>query len=284
MSELRTRDLSPFFDATKSAAQRSRAIAYVLIALSIYTLCVFRDFIGPDWASKRHDLMAETYACFKNKTDSDRCRDLTGLYKRFDYSLVGDDGKYLKDNDFRVKNFETRLQESVKDEVNQVSFAIPIFGPTLDGNDLWIVSGPVTLIVFLLFLAHLEKEEDVLRLVKQYCRSNWDRDMLLSYQVLSAMKSKTPFGRGVRRTIFAICHFIPVLLNILVVKDYISEFPTDVLLLINSKSEAYAELFLAVASIPALAYVSWRCYRYGDSIERAVDTFSKQNFVVDKDW
>ena len=220
--------------------------------------------------------MAETYACFQNKTKNDRCTYLTNLYQS--YALVDSNGSYLDKDDFHVENFKTRLVETVKDEVNQVSFSIPAFGPALDGNDLWIVSGPITIIVFLVFLAHLEKEVDVLQLAQRYCRSNRDRDLLLSAQVLSAMKSKTKIGRAIRHTVFATCYFIPSALNFLAVEDYVASFSKVVLPLINNPIQAYIELVLACASVFALLYVSWRCYGYGRSIEKIVDDFSGKDF------
>lgn len=191
-------EFQPYLDCVTKSGDRTRTVWYVLV------LIVATVFFG-EWntrpsgvSTSRFVRMMDALVCvydpsWKPKEGGPSCReglDYASIRHHFPNALTGNNGPN-EDTKREIRNLlEKRVEDVMRRELATHIITVPIFGVTVDGNDLWFLSGFVVIFVLRILWTCLEREFDNLKRAARQATSNMRRELLIMTQLFFAPKAR----------------------------------------------------------------------------------------------
>jgi hypothetical protein len=188
-----------YLDALTTAGQRSRSIIYLTLLIVILTFTATRNNIAPSWTWAKSVLYGNILQCLKAPAPTAaHCETLAKKMGKnlatltwpeitdfantsFDVLLIGTPGtkEFAEVNALKLKEMRWQHEGMMKKGIDQTSLSVPLFGATIDFEDLWLVS-TVSLALLLYFLwSSIEQEHRIVSSIAERKRGYLEL-MLLS--------------------------------------------------------------------------------------------------------
>jgi len=218
----------PFLDAVRTSGDNARRIIYVSLSILALTFFAVRNTTAPEWALTRYKVMLEASKCWldwsenhqrkifeKEEEKEKRCEQLLDIYKDLYFFAPAKD--YPDRKMFQISNgdnlddeiFKKRILRLMEHEVDHKIFSVPIFGASIDENDIWIVSGPAMLFMLILLHYYMTRDLKNLEQAQAECPNKYARDLLLMSHMLNVFNVPVTrigwAGKIIRRCLIFFC-------------------------------------------------------------------------------
>jgi hypothetical protein len=188
-------DGKSYVDAVTAAGQRSRALIYFILILTVLTFATERNNYAPDWMQQRYQTREQIYACYtrnectaaldkrlftaglvpEHPSGDQRRTALQSAAKTLDIDLESLRPAKRDTNpappaessapsgtdadNWNRREFTLNIEAMIKRDTDDDTITLPLLGATIDINDLWMVSGGM-MFFLLYFLRTSQKQEE----------------------------------------------------------------------------------------------------------------------------
>ncbi|MBV8753112.1 MAG: hypothetical protein JO328_09645 [Hyphomicrobiales bacterium] len=281
-----------YISAVAAAGDRSLRVIYFIVILAILTFTSIKNNYVPGWMTVRAQSQQELYKCLKtNDINSSDCNDLkprlkeSGYYdektKNYDiiefaksgyWTLAGKFGsaEFPDKNRFIIDQIKKRATLYANKVVDAFTITIPLFGASIDINDLWLISG--LMMVFLLYLLRASLEQEYRNILYVKDHKKYFMDLIIMTQILSVLSFKlSPRFRRLEYVIWLTPTFLYVCL---LYSDWSTLSAGEVL--VGWYGQLYSTLpeFLVVVMV---GYFNIRCFRSHEKIRDLIGPILETN-------
>jgi hypothetical protein len=205
-------DGKSYVDAVTAAGQRSRALIYFILILTVLSFATVRNDYAPDWVQRRYQTLEEVYACHllndctdfekrlvkagnlgENPCDKEKRKALqiAACLLKIDLEKLGRQAKPAAStapvdadiDNWNRREFKVKVDALIKRDTDNDTITLPLLGAWIDINDLWIVSGGMMFFLLYFLRTSQNQEERNIRYILSNKREFMD--LVAMNQVLS---------------------------------------------------------------------------------------------------
>jgi hypothetical protein len=294
-------DGKSYVDAATAAGQRSRALVYFILILTVLTFASLRNSYAPDWTARRFKALQEVQNCYirdqcekwdkrlmaaglmpPQATDEQKATARASAESRLEFDFSGlrtveigtssaaaPDSKTTDDVDLRRQEFELAVQALQKKDLDNDTITLPVLGSAIDINDLWIASGAMMFFLLHFLRTSLEQEYRNIRYIINH------KPQFATLAVMNQVLAPHAINIGQLGRAVEFC--VVMLPSILYF--YLCYLDWDSLLvsfLYIGRSKTYLEFGLEILLSVMVCYVNIRCRIVQTKIRENIRPFSTQ--------
>lgn len=291
-------DGKSYVDAVTAAGQRSRALIYFIVILTVLTFAALRNSYAPDWTEQRYRMREAVFACYvhhlcgdlddrlvraglmrKNAIEGERNAALQTAAKALDINVerlqanaaasapvLDSAARGTDPGNWARRELVLNIENLIKKDIDNDTITLPLLGSSIDINDLWIVSGG--LMFFLLYFLRVSQKQEERNIKYIHEEKREFGDLVAMNQVLSPHAiGLSPFGKSLEWLFGLLPSFLYFYLA------YLDWQTIQISLLYTGEIHTYVawgiELFLTVVVI----YNNVRCLQNQNTIRSLIRDF-----------
>ena len=258
-----------YVDSVIKGSARTSSIIYFIALIIILIVAVLRNTESPGWTGDRLKLVLLAIHCAEDKNDSAECLNAKQYVRHLGFDLK--DPKLWGDTKKLSKALDKQVEELIKKHTElRTSVILPVFGVSLDPNDLWVISTMAFGILLYLLRLSLAREYYNIRRLVNRCQNSAVWELVIMGQLLSAPPMRVRLSSRLLFLVFC----LPAALHAYVVLDDISTFPAYHSLI--GDIWPWVQISIELPSIVMVSYLSGKCFGISGAIMALLDKIRKE--------
>lgn len=274
-------DGKSYVAAAADASARSRNFLYFIFILVLLTASSIRNQYTPDWMEKRAANLQNLYLCLKADAQNKKaaCKEFEDKAKKAGYGSISEAADKLLthnytgeigESDFLAKNSITfdemklRIESYLKKDIEEYTIQIPLWGSSIDINDLWILSAFGMSFLLYLYRASLEGEYRIITYIRD------TRPQFAELVTMSQVLSILSIGEGAfYRYLEKFLYLLPTWLNCYLLWQDLQTYKISVMDV--AWTQTLVEYGLEIVMVATVVFLNFKCLGSQKKVREAVE-------------